>query len=59
MKVFKPRFKEGSQVDIKLRGIVTAVLLGQDEEDTWYKVLSKGTNERKLFISCDVSERQE
>jgi len=59
MTEFKPRFKEGSLVDIRLKGIVVDVMPGRDEEDTWYDVLIGNTRVVRQFASCDVSERSE
>lgn len=57
MSNFKPRFKEGSLVNISMEGVVTAVMKGKEEQDTFYNVFIHGRGDIRRFISCDVIER--
>ena len=57
MAKFNPRFKEGSLVDISFKGIVTEILPGSREDDTFYRVFIPDTCAVKQIKSCNVSER--
>jgi len=57
MSEFNPRFKEGSLVNVSFEAIVTDVMLGSDEKDTWYNVFIPIVGEVRQYKSSSINER--